>query len=69
MVGIHERAEVSEPCGELWEGMEAEPGYEETGTDEGLKEQAEIGEPMLPAGILGPGRMLRSSHRSWERLA
>src|SRR5260370_34085970 len=39
--------------------MNAEPGQQEAGTDEGLEEESQVGEPMLPTGIVGPGRMLR----------
>lgn len=54
MVGVHEGAEV----GEVWQGMDAEPGQQEAGTHKGLQEDALVGEPMLPAGVVGPGRML-----------
>jgi putative transposase len=36
--GIHERAQVGEPRGEVWQWMDAEPGQQEAGTDERLKE-------------------------------
>src|SRR5260370_15302907 len=58
VVGIHERTQVGEPRGEVRQGMNAEPGQQEAGTDEGLEEYPQVGEPMLPTGILGPGRML-----------
>jgi hypothetical protein len=35
VVDIHERAEVGEACGEMWEGMEAKPGEQEAGADKG----------------------------------
>src|SRR5258708_32118629 len=58
VVGIHERAQVSEPRGEVRQGMHAQPGQQEAGTDEGLEEKPQIGEAMLPTGVVGPGRML-----------
>src|SRR5712664_2391538 len=58
VVGIHERAQVGEAGGEVWQGMDAEPGQQEAGTDEGLEEQPQVGEPMLPTGVVGPGGML-----------
>lgn len=39
VVGIHEGAQVGEPCGEVRQGMQAEPGEQEAGADEGLEQQ------------------------------
>ena len=58
VVGVHEGAEVGEPGGEVRQGMDAQPGQQEAGADEGLEEDPQVGEPVLPAGVLGPGRML-----------
>ncbi len=58
VVGIHERAQVGEPRGEVGQGMDAQPGQQEAGTDEGLEEEPQVGESMLPTGVLRPGRML-----------
>src|SRR5260370_2890727 len=55
VVGVHERAQVGEAGGEVWQGLDAEPGQQEAGTDEGLEEQPQVGEPMLPTGIVRPG--------------
>src|SRR5260221_10956785 len=38
VVGIHERTQVGEPRGEMRQGMNAEPGQQEAGTDERLEE-------------------------------
>ena len=35
-----------------------QPGQQEGGTDEGLEQQPQVGEPMLPTRILDPGRMV-----------
>src|SRR5260221_7043017 len=59
VVGIHERTQVGEPRGEMRQGMNAEPGQQEAGTDERLEEEPQVSEPMVPTGIVGPGRMLR----------
>jgi hypothetical protein len=39
VVGIHERTQVGEPCSEVRQGMESEPGQQEAGTDERLEQQ------------------------------
>src|SRR5258708_8865318 len=37
VVGVHERAQVGEAGGEVWQGRDAEPGPPDAGTDEGLE--------------------------------
>lgn len=53
--GIHDRAEISQACGEIRQGRETPPGQQETGTDEGLPEKPESGEPVFLAGTVHPG--------------
>src|SRR5215469_12503428 len=67
-VGIDEGAEVCQARGEVRERIEPQPGEQEASTDEGLQEQPQVVEPMFPAGVLGPGRMLPGSPSSRDYL-
>ena len=63
VIGIHEGAQVGQTGGEVGQGIETQPGEQQTGTDEGLQEQAQIVESVFPAGIVGPGRVLQGGSR------
>ena len=56
------------PAARCGSGMDAEPGQQEAGADEGLEEDPQVGEPVLPTGIVGPGRML-TRFVGWQCLA
>jgi hypothetical protein len=70
---MHEGAQVRQPRGKVREGVEPQPGQQQAGADEGLQEPPEVVEPLLPAGVVGPGGMLagRSSGGTdrlrWDR--
>jgi len=58
VVGVHEGAEVGQLRREVGERIDAQPRQQEAGADEGLEQQPQIGETMLPTGVVRPGRML-----------